>query len=365
MSRRSGWHGSNGAANIRDDAPCATIEGVLSSLAGLVRSSIAGGPPTVEGAIFATTDPDRIAAMVALTVSDLAGAPADGCLFFAASAGCVVGVHLADGRSVVLKAYQSHWEEPFLRAVQRVQGAVASRGFPCPQPLSGPVPLGHGWATLESYLADPGHPTPLDDHALTRSSAGLVDLMGAARGLAHDGLEQHPFRIAAGDLYPTPHHPVFDFHGTARGAEWIDEWANRAWAGRSAGTLPPVICHLDWSARNVRLGPTGVVAVYDWDSIGTAPEAVAAGQNAVTWRTTGETFDGPAPDAGEVTHFIDCFGRARGAALSAEELDVARAAAVWVMAYTARCEHALEERAVWRSRRARDWLRTQAAILLP
>jgi hypothetical protein len=34
------------------------------------------------------------------------------------------------------------------------------------------------------------------------------------------------------------------------------------------------------------------------------------------------------------------------------------------MAYAARCEHALEQRTPWRRTRARDWLRTQASLLL-
>jgi len=46
-------------------------------------------------------------------------------------------------------------------------------------------------------------------------------------------------------------------------------------------------------------------------------------------------------------------------------MDVAHAAAVWVMAYAARCEHALERRTAWRRTQAREWLATQAQLLLP
>jgi Ser/Thr protein kinase RdoA (MazF antagonist) len=318
----------------------------------------------VEQAIFGTTDADVIAGLIAAAAGRLLGAPVEGGLFYAASSGCVFGLRLADGRSVVLKAYQARWERSFLAAVQRVQGGLAGRGFPCPTPLAGPVAVGDGWATVESFLPDPGSSLPRDGEGLEASAAALVRLLQLARGLPPDDLERHPFRIAEGELYPTPHSPIFDLRRTGAGAEWIDEWAELAWSRRSAGSLPAVIAYLDWSARNVRLAPTGVVAVYDWDSLSMAPEAVAAGQAAATWRSTGETLDRRAPDAEEIERFIASFGHARSRPFTAAETEVARAAAVWVMAYSARCEHALEQRTEWRRNRARDWLRSQAEVLL-
>ena len=92
---------------------------------------------------------------------------------------------------------------------------------------------------------------------------------------------------------------------------------------------------------------------------------MAAGQAAVTWRSTGETLDVQAPDAEETERFLAAFGVARGTPFSAHEHEVACAAAVWVMAYTARCEHALERTTRWRRSRARHWLNSQAHLLLP
>ena len=341
----------------------ATINTVPFPLPDLLRSHhVASG--AVEQAIFETTDPDLIAGLIAEAAGRLLGAPVDGGLFYAASSGCVFGLRLADGRSVVLKAYQSRWERSFLHAVQRVQGGLAERGFPCPTPLAGPVAVGRGWATVESFLPDPGQTFPPDAEGLEASTSALARLLQLADGLPPDDLERHPFRFADDALYPTPHSPIFDLRRTGAGAEWIDEWAQLAWSRRSAGSLPAVIAYLDWSARNVRLAPTGVVAVYDWDSLSVAPEAVTVGQAAATWRSTGETLDVRAPDAEEIERFIESFGHARGRAFSAAEMEVARAAAVWVMAYTARCEHALEQQTEWRRSRARDWLRSQAGALL-
>jgi len=317
----------------------------------------------LEQAIFATDDADAIATLIAGTARRQLGVPVSGGLFYAASSGCVFGLQLADGRSVVLKAYQSHWNPSFLRATQRVQHAVALNGFPAPTPIGTPVALGRGWAAFESLLSDPGA-VSLDESLMDRSSAALVRLIRATDGLARDGLELHPFRTPAGDLYPTPHNPIFDLRGTATGAEWIDEWARRSSAPPTSASLPSVIAHLDWSARNVRLTSAALLAVYDWDSIGVASEAMVAGQAATTWRTTGETAASPAPGAAEVERFIESVARARGASFSALEWDVARAAAVSAMAYSARCEHALELRTSWRRTRSRDWLRRQAGPLL-
>ena len=333
-------------------------------LADLLRSHplVAGG---VEEAIFGSTDPETIARLIDDAARRQMGVAVEGGLFSAASSGCVLGLRLADGRSVVLKAYQPRWELTFLRAVQRVQRAVAQRGFPCPTPMAEPVAIGAGWATIESLLPDPGPRLFLDDGSLELSSAGLVRLIDAAARSAHDDLELHPFRIAHGDLYPTPHSPIFDLASTGQGAEWIDEWARRAWSQRDEAPLPLVVAHLDWSARNVRMDPTGLVAVYDWDSVSLVSQAVAAGQASATWRSTGETLDVRAPDAEEIERFLGAFAAARGAPFSALETEVARAAAVWVMAYTARCEHALEQTTLWRRSRARNWLRSQASLLMP
>jgi len=332
-------------------------------LADLLRShDVTSG--YLEEAIFATSDPDAIAGLISEAARRQMGVPVAGGLFYAASAGCVFGLQLDDGQQVVLKAYQTHWEPPFLRAVQRVQRAVALTGFPCPTPLAPPLAVGGGWVTVESLLPDPGPGPRLDETSLEQSAAGLVALIRSCRGLAHDDLDLHPHRTPEGDLYPAPHSPIFDRRGTTMGAEWIDEWAERSGSRRAADSLPSVIAYLDWSARNVRLTRSGIVAVYDWDSIGVASEATAAGQAAATWRSTGETLNVPSPDAGEVNRFIAAFAQARGVPFSALEIGVARAAAVWVMAYTARCEHALEQRTPWRRTRAREWLRTQASLLM-
>jgi hypothetical protein len=337
---------------------------VIRPLADVLRQQLSVAARPVERSIFGTADADEVADMVSRSAGEQLGVPVVGGEFYTASSGCVVGLHLADGRVVVLKAYQPHWEPAFLQAVQRVQGVVSQSGFPCPLPLAGPFPVGHGWATVETHMADPGQVRPLGDWAVPLSSGALVQLLRTADAVEGAGLEAHPFRIAPGDLYPTPHSPIFDLSSTGAGAEWIDDFARVSWQRRTPVGLSQHVGHLDWSANNVRLGPQGVTAVYDWDSLGLASHAVTAGQAAATWRATGDPDDPPRPDAAEIDRFIEAFAGARGQAFSSQELVAARAAAVWVMAYTARCEHALEMSTQWVRTQAREWLRAHGTALL-
>lgn len=338
---------------------------MVTSLADLLAPRVRESGGLMERAVFGTADPNTIAAIITATAQTiLSGPTVAGCLFYAASSGSVCGLRLDDGRAVVLKAHQRHWEFPFLRACQRVQHALAMDGFPCPAPLGDPAALGAGWATLETFLPDPGGTALRDDALLPSSCAGLARVITSCRDVSSDGLDQHPFRLAPGGRYPTPHNPIFDFESTHDGAEWIDDWADEASARRGADTSASVIAHMDWSARNVRLGPDGVRAVYDWDSVGLATEATVTGQSAATWRSTGGTADVEAPGVSEILRFIAETETLRGAPFSPEEHGAARAAAVGVMAYAARCEHALEVRTPWRVDRARRWLRSEAAALL-
>jgi aminoglycoside phosphotransferase (APT) family kinase protein len=103
-----------------------------------------------------------------------------------------------------------------------------------------------------------------------------------------------------------------------------------------------VIAHGDWSARNIRLGPDGLVCVYDWESIQVGPECAAVGVAAATWRALGEANEPMAPSAAEIVRYVECYEAALSGALTAHQRRSARAAAVYALAYTARCEHALQ-----------------------
>jgi hypothetical protein len=123
---------------------------------------------------------------------------------------------------------------------------------------------------------------------------------------------------------------------------WIDDLARRGAEQREADHSRAVVAHLDWSARNVRLGSHEVVAAYDWDSVGLAAESTAIGQAAATWSVTSEPGGSTFPSATDVAGFLSDYETASGRTLTTLQWRAAAGAVVWLLAYIARCEHSLD-----------------------
>ena len=111
---------------------------------------------------------------------------------------------------------------------------------------------------------------------------------GGAAAVGVAPLAMHPMATPVDHLYPEPHSPLFDFEATRRGAEWIDDLASTALMARDSDETAPVVAHTDWSARNVRVWPDGIRAIYDADSLSLVPESTAVGIAAATWSAFGE-----------------------------------------------------------------------------
>jgi Ser/Thr protein kinase RdoA (MazF antagonist) len=333
----------------------------VDTIAGLIRDETARSKTSaVEQAVFGTTDPEVIASAFDALLRASCGAPIQP-LAYRSSVGCVLEVELADGVRVVVKAYQARWHAPFLAAVHRVQHHLLGRGIPCPEPVAGPLPILRGLALIDARLPDPGirPPTPT---MLPISAAGLADVIHASRGVDPSDLSPHPMDASdQGGLYPTPHSPIFDFGATVDGAEWIDELASAAREVRDERPGERVIAHSDWSARNVRMDEQRLLAVYDWDSLAVVPEPVAVGQAAATWSAIDDGQ--PAPTCQEIAAYAYAYERARGRPFTEHEMRTLGAAALYVLAYTARCEHAVDpDEQV--HRRARPRLRVDGTALL-
>lgn len=111
----------------------------------------------------------------------------------------VAGLVLDDGREVVVKARPPTTRIAACFAVQR---HVHGRGFPCPEPLAGPAPLGALLATAEVHVArhdDPPSPPPAP------ASAALLASLVTVAPPATD----HP------DLEPAPPWVGWDHDGDA------------------------------------------------------------------------------------------------------------------------------------------------------
>ena len=313
--------------------------------------------------IFATDDVERATALLSSWTRAHLGSPVSRVDEWHRSVGAVAIVVLDDGRRVTLKAFPPRWTQEFLSAVVRVQTHLSRRGLPCPMPLFGPAVLdGSGaMACAERVLDDPGQPPhPLGEAELVASAAGLARLVAVAAELSDTdvaALAAHPMRTPAGGLYPEPHSPLFDFEATAAGAEWIDDLARAALVARDADETPPVVAHTDWSARNVRVWADGLRAIYDADSLSLVAESTAVGIAAATWSALGVAGEPIAPAPDEAARWARAYERA-GRPLSGRQRHAAGGAILHALAYTARCEHALEvaHPDLGRPRRARDRL---------
>lgn len=320
--------------------------------------------PALDRLVFGTDDGAAIDDLVDDWCVAVLGAPVAATTFTTASVGVVTGVELADGRRAVVKAFQPRWTPAFLTSFARVQAHVTHAGFPSPTPLAGPAPIGAGFALAESELADPGH-EPLGPGSLEAAAAGLARLVQLCRGVDPSGLSPHPLDgHPESGLFPQPHNPVFDFDATARGAEWIDELASAAAEVRHRDESPPVIAHTDWTVRNIRLRDGALVAVYDWDALAFVSEAVAVGQASVSWAARGEIGDVIAPSVDDAVRFVAAYERARGRPLDDHVRAAMGASALWMLAYTARCEHALDPLGGPPHRWARDRLAADGASFL-
>lgn len=132
----------------------------------------------------------------------------------------------------------------------------------------------------------------------------------------------------------------FDFAATTAGAEWLDEIAARARRVRDRHAGDVVVGHTDWRVENMRFADGSVTAVYDWDSLAVQREPALVGGVAHLFTSDFRVPDrAQVPTLDETLAFIADYEAARGAPFGGEEQAAARAALVYAMAYTARCEH--------------------------
>ena len=308
----------------------------MTSLAEVIEQAQAGSSAMrpVYDVIHGSHDPAVLAAQVEDLVRDHLDTTVSGALLHALSVGAVYGLELSDGRAVVVKVHQPSRSEAFLGAVLATQLDLVEAGIPCPRPIGGPFPVGLGFATVEEWLDDPGHPDEFGPEERRSSADGFGRIVEVASASA--GLVEAPVRPVGSGLYPEPHSPLFDFDATAAGAEWIDELARVVRPYLDIGRT--VVAHTDWSARNVRLAAHGVQAVYDLDSLAQVPLASALATAATTWRATAEPGEAAAPDGEEVDAWLGAFP----IDLTDDERRATYANAIYSLAYASRCEHAID-----------------------
>jgi hypothetical protein len=298
--------------------------------------------------VLGTADPGRIALSLKVFCSSMLGSPIEEVLFCDVSIGATFGLRLGDTRRVVLKAHRPDRDPDFLACVHRVQLHLSDRGFPCPRPVLGPAPFGAGLANVDQLVeagefADAHEPEIRREMA--RALSRLIDLASEVPQEELASLEGSWWPDEG--IWPPPHNVLFDFEATAAGAGWIDEIAREAKRIVESTPIATVVGHGDWSANQMRFQSGKMSVAYDWDSLRADKETTFVGHAATHFPYT-ERLDVPAaPSSEEVRLFVEEYEAARGAPFSGRERAALFAAATYGLAYTARCEHAVDPEGNW------------------
>ncbi len=331
--------------------------------------------PYPDLAVFATAEPELIAERVDAFCREHLGSGVAGYVFCTASQGVTHGVVLENGERVVVKAHQPpelnperHSDAQALGSVHRALEHLHQHGFPCPRPLLGPTPLGHGLCTVQELLLEGDRGDgfrPAHRRAIAASLVEQVELLAPLK----DELPGLLFFFQPSErLYPTPHSQLFDFEATSGGAEWIDAIAGHARAA-SVHTGTPVLAHADWRIEHLRFENDRISASYDWESLSPMLETQLVGLTASAYTTDWSSYaPGRVPTLDAIPAFVADYERARGKPFSGDERVSILGMCVYAIAYGSRCQHSLAPRT-----RERDWpedswpglLRQSAAELLP
>ena len=262
------------------------------------------------------------------------GSPAGSELFRTGHLTSVIGTRLADGREVVVRVRPGALR---LTACTEVQRRLFDSGYPCPQPLTRPAPLGEHEANAESYIPG-GAVLPDSGRAAQPFAAALAQLVHLApRPEQMPSLAPAPpwaaWNHSQGGLWPWPEDLDVDLN-QVDGPGWIDAAGQAARQKLREDQDQAVIGHGDWITDNLRWDGNRLLVAYDWDSLIADSEAIIAGLAAAIYLY-------PAlATVTETREFLDAYATARGRPFSPGELQRCWAAGVWTRAFDAKQEHA-------------------------
>lgn len=263
------------------------------------------------------------------------GSPVSEVVFRAGSLSAVVGVRLADGREVVVKARRS---APRLQAAYAVHRHVWQGGYPAPEPLVPPRPCSATESASAEQLVRGGEIGGRSPRDAARSAEALAALIGITASAGDVGsLSPSPSWVAwdhdGPGLWPGPDAGPAHLNLVA-GPGWLDDAAARCRARLRHYRAPRVIGHADWHADNVRWSDDRLLVVHDWDSVVSQPEAVTAGIAAAIFPASGDLWQ-PA-SIQETEQFLSAYIRATTRAWTPDDTEAFWAASAWTLAVDAK-----------------------------
>lgn len=265
-----------------------------------------------------TTDSDEIALTMEEFVEGELG-PVFKAYFYTTSVGIVAGFRLEEsGLDVVVKIIEWGVTEERLIEVRKVQERLAESGLPAPKPLAGPKRVGNGLAVIEEMKTG-GQADGYDPDVPKTIAVGLHRFVEAAQPLVGQAHVGAPLVLLDDyeSLWPEAHDLRFDFRATTEGAEWIDGYGAQARRALRDVTGELAIGHFDWRVQNLAFRGGEIVAIYDWNSVGVAPEAVIVGCAAASFSSTWVRPEvDTLPDVEQMRSFVASYEEA-GAVLSA------------------------------------------------
>jgi hypothetical protein len=256
---------------------------------------------------------------------DFLGSPPVEVLFVVSHLSEVVGLRLADERTVVVKRRADEFGRT--RSCVTAQRFLAEHGFPCPKPLTDVI-FRSGFATHAERLVEGGEvETEASPAAAARSAGLLADLIHRLAMFPVDPPLPNPEWVHWDSL---PRRQE-----TSDAPPWVKEASRRVLAKLSESRLPSVLGHADWEAQNMRWLHGDPLVVHDWDSLAWLPEAALVGTAAGVFASHGEPTLAPIESSAA---FLDAYEDARGERLSPHEHEIAWAASIWVALHNARDE---------------------------
>ncbi len=292
----------------------------------------------VETTLLGPLSRAAIDAWVRSALHRLTGARQVRTLFRAGRIDAVYGVQTADSRRLVVKLHRPPADLVARSAVAHAQRTLAGAGFPCPRPIAAPARLDGVVVSVETMLEGGRVVSGREPRVRRAMAAGLAEhvaILSTCAGLAESIGAPPAWCGYHGGPWPVPHDDVFDFTHTPAGYEWLDDVARRAGEilnrDRSRQDRRVVVGHADWYCGNLRFDGDRLVGAVDWDLVAdTAP--IIAGLSAGGYLSDGT----PTPD--DITAYLNDFEAASTGTFAARDWSSARAAAVWMIAYNARCD---------------------------